>query len=198
MAPMSSTESSPELGPEHQGLLLDVARESIEHGLAHGRPLRVQATDFPPPLREPRASFVTLHRRGRLRGCIGTLEARRPLVEDVAANAYAAAFSDPRFPPLSSEELKDLDLSISILSPPEALHFDSEEDLLAQLRPGVDGLILEEGVHRGTFLPSVWSELPDRRRFLEHLKLKAGLPAGYWSDRIRVFRYTTRAIGKEA
>jgi AmmeMemoRadiSam system protein A len=187
--------SSSELGPEHQRLPLDVARESIEHGLAHGRPPRVSAGDFPPPLREPRASFVTLHRQGRLRGCIGTLEAHRPLVEDVAANAYAAAFSDPRFPPLSREELADLAISISILSPPQELHFDSEEDLLAQLRPGVDGLILQEGARRGTYLPSVWSELPDRRRFLEHLKLKAGLPSEYWSDSLRVFRYTAQGIG---
>jgi len=188
--------SSTELNHAKQRLLLDVARESIEHGLAHGRPLRVVVGDFAAPLREPRASFVTLHRQGRLRGCIGTLEAHRPLVDDVAANAYAAAFSDPRFPPLSREELADLDISISILSPPQQLAFDSE-DLLAQLRPGVDGLILQNNGRRGTFLPSVWSELPDRHRFLEHLKLKAGLPGGYWSDSIRAFRYTVQGIGKD-
>jgi AmmeMemoRadiSam system protein A len=189
--------SSTELSHAQQRLLLDVARESLEHGLAHGRPLTVVVGDFAAPLREPRASFVTLHRQGRLRGCIGTLEAHRPLVVDVAANAYAAAFSDPRFPPLSREELADLDLSISILSPPQQLAFDSEEDLRAQLRPGVDGLILQDNGRRGTFLPSVWSELPDRRRFLEHLKLKAGLPGGYWSDSIRAFRYTVQGIGKD-
>ncbi len=176
---------------EERETLRRLALASIEHGLAHGGPLEVQANDYPEALREPRACFVTLERRGDLRGCIGSLQAYRALVEDVTDNAFAAAFRDPRFPPLSERELQGLELHISVLSPAEPMEFDSEADLLAQIRPGIDGLILEEGHHRGTFLPSVWEQLPDAEHFLDHLKLKAGLPGHYWSDAIKVSRYTT-------
>ncbi len=178
---------------ESRRLLKEVARASIEHGLRHGRPLQPDPADYPPPLRERRASFVTLKRGGELRGCIGSLEAGRPLVVDVAHNAYAAAFRDPRFPPLQPEELRDLEISLSVLSPPEPLAFESEGDLLARLRPGVDGLILTDGHHRGTFLPSVWEQLPDPADFLRQLKLKAGLPPDHWSPGLRVERYTTES-----
>ncbi len=179
---------------EERILLREVAMAAIEFGLETGQQLKVDASRYPRPLREPRATFVTLNRRGELRGCIGSLEAYRPLVEDVAHNAYAAAFSDPRFPPLQKEELADLELHISVLSPTAPMHFSSEEDLLRQIRPGVDGLILEDGYHRGTFLPSVWESLPAPQDFLQHLKLKAGLPANYWSDSMRVLRYTTEVF----
>ncbi len=198
MAPMSSTDQHRSGGnglcEEERILLHRVAREAIEHGLETGRPLRVDTQRYPAPLREPRATFVTLKRDGQLRGCIGTLEAIRPLVDDVAHNAYAAAFGDPRFPPLQSAELDGLEIHISVLSPATPMQFDSEQDLLRQLRPGVDGLVLEDGYHRGTFLPAVWESLPEPRAFLQHLKLKAGLPADYWSDTIRVSRYTTETF----
>ena len=176
--------------------LLDVAEGSIRHGLAQGRPLPVSAAEHPEALQPERATFVTLERSGQLRGCIGSLEAHRPLVEDVAHNAFAAAFSDPRFPPLAETELADLVLSISVLSPAEPMVFESEPDLIGQLRPGVDGLILEEKGRRGTFLPAVWESLPQPRRFFEQLKLKAGLPPDYWSPTIRVSRYTTEAFSR--
>lgn len=192
MVPMSSNEIDPRF---HQ-TLLGLARESIVYGLRHGREPAVDPQDYPAELRVPRATFVTLHRKGALRGCIGSLEAYRPLLSDVVANAYAAAFSDPRFPSLTEPELDGLDISISVLTPPEEIHFRSEEDLLEQLRPGIDGVILQEDGRRGTFLPSVWEQLPDRRQFLEHLKLKAGLPPGYWSDTLRAHRYTAQEIGK--
>ena len=185
---------SDRLCEEERELLRKVARASIEHGLQTGRPLAVDTARYPRPLREPGASFVTLNEHGQLRGCIGSLEAIRPLVEDVAHNAYAAAYSDPRFPPLRASELPDLDLHISVLSPATPMQFDSEQDLIRQLRPGVDGLVLENGYHRGTFLPAVWESLPDPRDFLQHLKLKAGLPADYWSDTIRVSRYVTESF----
>ena len=142
-----------------------------------------------------RASFVTLHRQGELRGCIGHLEGVQPLVVDVAENAFAAAFRDPRFPPLAEPELAGLALHISVLTPATELEFESEQDLVAQLRPGIDGLILQEGAARGTFLPSVWESLPDPHQFLAQLKRKAGLPSDHWSERIRVFRYETEAFG---
>lgn len=192
---MSSTEAGQTtLGEADRRLLLDLARSSIRHGLAHHRPEPVDPADYPPALRAPRAVFVTLNRRGQLRGCIGHLEASQALVRDVADNAYAAAFRDPRFPPLTAAELEGLEVHISVLSPPEPLPVVSEADLLRQMRPGVDGLILEEDRHRGTFLPAVWESLPAPEQFLAHLKLKAGLSPGYWSDGIRVSRYTTETF----
>lgn len=175
----------------HQRQLLELARASIEHGLNTGKPLVPDPARFPQELRAKRATFVTLERNHELRGCIGMLEAVRPLVEDVAENAFSAAFKDPRFPPLEASELAGLEMHISILSPAEALLFDSEQSLIDQLRPGEDGLILEEGFRRGTFLPSVWESLPEPRQFLRHLKQKAGLPPTYWSDTVKVSRYGT-------
>lgn len=170
--------------------LLEIAENSIRHGLSKKCPLAVDLQNALPELREPGASFVTLERQGMLRGCIGTLEAHRPLAADVAHNAFQSAFRDPRFPPLDESELQGLEIHISVLSPAEPMTFDSEEDFIRQLRPGVDGVILEEGWHRGTFLPAVWEDLPDPRDFVQHLKLKAGLPADYWSKNIKAYRYT--------
>jgi uncharacterized protein len=179
------------LNKSEQSRLLELAKASINHGLQTGKPLRVDVDDYPPELAVPRATFVTLERRGDLRGCIGMLEAIRPMVEDVAENAFSAAFKDPRFPPLTTEELADVDLQISILTPAEPMTFSSEADLIAQLQPGIDGLIMQEGFRRGTFLPSVWEQLPDPHDFVQHLKQKAGLPSQYWSKSLKVFRYRT-------
>jgi AmmeMemoRadiSam system protein A len=176
-------------------ILLDLAKDSIRHGLQSGTPLKINPADFPPELLLPRATFVTLHKHRQLRGCIGMLKAVRPLAEDIAENAFAAAFRDYRFPPLSADEFDQLEIHLSILTPPEPIAFTSEEDLLAQLRPGEDGLIIEEDGRRGTFLPSVWENLPDPKQFLRHLKQKAGLPADYWSDNLRFYRYRTEMIG---
>jgi AmmeMemoRadiSam system protein A len=193
MAPISLNNFSPILSPSHKQLLLQLAGESIKKGLC-GDTLTVRTTDYPEPITLLRATFVTLHVDEKLRGCIGTLEARRTMVEDVVSNAYGAAFRDTRFPTLTWPEYERLDIHISILSQPEPVQFTSEEDLLAQLRPQVDGLIIEEGIYRGTFLPTVWEQLPEPREFLRHLKYKAGLPPDYWSSRIRVQRYTTESI----
>ncbi len=179
-------------------LLLRLARDSIRHGLETGRPLMVDPADFPHTLQQQRAAFVTLNRNGALRGCIGHLEAIQPLVSDVAENAFAAAFRDPRFPPLSPAEFDDIEIHISVLTPATPMQFTSERDLIAQLRPGRDGLILEEGPYRGTFLPSVWESLPTPEAFLRHLKQKAGLPPDYWSDHIRVSRYETESFSEVA
>jgi AmmeMemoRadiSam system protein A len=185
---------TPSLSPQQRQTLLDIARRSIRHGLDRGVALPVNAADFEPPLRADRASFVTLKHHGELRGCIGHLEASLPLVEDVAENAYAAAFRDPRFPPLDDAEYDGLQLHISVLTPAAPLPCDCEDDLLRQMRPFKDGLILADGIHRGTFLPSVWEQLPDPRDFLRHLKQKAGLPESYWSPTLRVFRYETESF----
>ena len=173
--------------------LLELARASIRAGL-EGDEARVRAADYPAALQAPRASFVTLNVAAQLRGCIGTLEAHQPLVLDVAQNAFAAAFRDPRFPALGRDEFARIEIHISVLSVPEPVPVASEADLLARLRPGVDGLIIEEGYRRGTFLPAVWESLPEPSEFLRHLKRKAGLPADYWSAGIRIRRYTVESI----
>lgn len=180
----------------HQSQLLELAKKSIRHGLETGKPLAINPDDFPAGLIEPRATFVTLHINHQLRGCIGMLKAVRPLAEDVAQNAFAAAFKDPRFPPLEENELNSLEIHISILTPSEPMTFVSEEDALAQLQPGIDGLILEDGNRRGTFLPSVWETLSQPRQFLRNLKQKAGLPPDYWSDTIRISRYRTEEFSE--
>ena len=130
---------------------------------------------------------------GPLRGCIGTLQAHRPLREDVEANAVAAATRDPRFPPLSRAELEDAIVEVSVLSAPTALPVADEAELLARLRPGVDGVILSDAGHRATFLPQVWEQLPDPADFLAHLRRKAGLPAGHWGRGLTIETYTVTA-----
>jgi len=129
-----------------------------------------------------------------LRGCIGTLTAHQAVIADVAYHAHAAAFSDPRFPALRENELDDLDIHISVLSEPQIISFSSEADLLAQLRPGIDGLILRDLGRTGTFLPSVWESLPQVKDFWQQLKRKAGLPANHWSKSLEVLRYTTESF----
>ncbi|MEN8129982.1 MAG: AmmeMemoRadiSam system protein A [Pseudomonadota bacterium] len=183
-----------EIDSLYHPLLLELAHQAIAYGLQRGKQMVIHVEDYPPPLRQQRATFVTLKITGDLKGCIGTLEAYRSLIEDVAGNAHAAAFSDPRFNPVTRAQRDSLQVSISVLGPSEEMTFADENDLLEQLRPGTDGLILKQAKRRGTFLPAVWEFLPDRGQFLEHLKLKAGLPSGYWSDDIRVFRYTTQTI----
>ena len=178
------------LTKENQLLLRDLAYQSIRHGLDTGQALEIDIAQYPAELQTKKATFVTLHRNNELRGCIGILKPVRPLAEDVAYNAWAAAFSDSRFIPLSAKELDDLDIHISILGTPEEMDFTSEDDLVKQIRPGIDGLIMEEGFNKGTFLPSVWESLTDSHTFLNHLKLKAGLPANHWSNNIKVMRYT--------
>ena len=183
------------LSAADRATLLDVARASIQHGLRHRQALAVNPDDYPETLRPLRATFVTLETGGQLRGCIGALVAYLPLVQDVAVHAYAAAFEDPRFPELRPDELPKLEIFISVLSPPEPMRFSSEEDLLAQVRPGVDGLILQLHQYRATFLPAVWESLPDPDLFLTQLKHKAGLPLDFWSPELRVERYTTEYFG---
>jgi MEMO1 family protein len=175
-------------------LLLQVARRSIENGLSHGVPLPIDAADFPAQLKERGATFVTLEVDGELRGCIGTIRPHRPLVEDVAENAFASAFTDGRFGPITRPELRTLTIHLSILSPLQPIDFHSEADLLRQIRPGIDGLLWEEGVFRGTLLPSMWDSLETPQEFLACLKAKAGLPEDHWSSSVKVFRFTAQSI----
>jgi len=166
-------------------VLLALARAAIAS--AFGETCRTDQSA--PWLRARGACFVTLTVGGELRGCVGSTEPRHSLLEAVPATARAAAFDDPRFPPLSASELESTCISVSLLSPLEPLPARSEEQALQRIRPHVDGLLLEYGRHRATFLPQVWEELPDGRELLGHLRLKAGLPGNFWADEIRLYRY---------
>ena len=182
----------------HDELLLSLARRSIEEGLGRRAPPDppAPAQDWAGTLLEPAASFVTLKRLGLLRGCRGLLEPARRLFEDVWLNAWSSAYDDPRFPPLAASELDDLDIGISLLSPLERVTARSEQELLGQLEPGRHGLVLALGPRRATFLPQVWSSLPEAERFLSELKAKAGLPRDFWSPQMEAWRYTARSVGE--
>jgi AmmeMemoRadiSam system protein A len=166
--------------------LLALARASIGQALGQS----IAPADMPAWLQEPGACFVTLTQQGQLRGCIGSLQAHRSLGEDVRANAVASALRDPRFPALKAAELDRTQVEVSVLSPMEPLAFGNEAQALAQLRPQVDGVVLEYAGHRGTFLPQVWEQLPTAAEFMRHLKRKAGLPEDFWADGVRLQRYT--------
>ncbi len=172
--------------PELGTTLLTLARNAI--AAYFGQP-GTAAVDMP-ELHEMGATFVTLTEHGQLRGCIGSLEAWRPLLADVQANARSAALRDPRFKPLTAEELPLTRVEVSLLTPAEPMSFASEADALAQLRPDRDGVIFIAGRHRATFLPQVWEQLPDPAVFMAHLKQKAGLPASYWGPDVRLERYS--------
>jgi len=182
------------LDTEKGKVLLHLARAAI------GSELGFDSHDYPRTawLDEPGATFVTLMLNGRLRGCIGSLEAHRPLIDDVRHNAAAAAFRDPRFMPLNEVEFADTAIEVSVLGAPERISFSSEADALAQLHRGEDGVILEYGPHRATYLPQVWAHLPDPQSFVEELKVKAGLPEDFWSDDIKLSRYTVQKFSEVA
>lgn len=170
-------------------ILLSIARQSIRHGVKMGVPLQVDVDNYLSELQQKAATFVTLTKDGKLRGCMGSLKALDPLVENVSRNAFSAAFNDYRFNSVEVDEVENLKIEISLLTEPEEMHVISEEDLLSQLHPGEDGLIIKEGAHSATYLPSVWDVLPEKEDFVGELKLKAGLPRNYWSDSFHVSRY---------
>ncbi len=174
--------------------LREIARESIRFGLVRARPPALPGGDLQGELGAPGAAFVTLHLHGRLRGCIGSLEPQRALAEDVNQNAFAAAFEDTRFPPVGADEEPGLSLHISRILPATPLPCRDEADLLNRLRPGTDGLILQCGNRRATFLPAVWEDLPAPREFLRHLKAKAGLAPDFWDASLRFDRYETESF----
>jgi AmmeMemoRadiSam system protein A len=170
------------------GILLQIARAAIAESLGLSvAEKQLRDEDW---LQQKGACFITLMQQDQLRGCIGTLEAHRALIDDVRTNAKAAAFKDTRFSPLTSDEFNTAQIELSLLSPMQALSFTSEQDALSQLQSGVDGVVFEYGYQRSTFLPQVWEQLPDAKTFMAHLKHKAGLPADFWADDIKLSRYT--------
>lgn len=193
------------LGEADQGLLdrhgrelLHLMARTISDGFTSNTLPDVALGSFAETLRQERATFVTLELNGRLRGCIGSIVANRPLAQDVAENAFRAAFRDPRFPKLTPREVEGLTLSLSVLSPMSPMHFKDEADLLTQLRPGKDGLMIQDADKRSVFLPQVWEQLPHRRDFLNHLKAKAGMVSGHWSSGFKAWRFTVRKLSPVA
>ena len=179
--------------PTEQGkVLLPIARAAISRALN----VPHTADEAAPWLSEHGACFVTLTQYGELRGCIGTLQAHRPLLADVKSNAVSAALRDPRFAPLSAAELDITVVEISLLSPTQAMDFRNEAEALAQLRPDVDGIVFEYGSYRSTFLPQVWEQLPQPREFMAHLKRKAGLPGDFWAENVKLSRYTVTKMSE--
>jgi AmmeMemoRadiSam system protein A len=170
---------------ERGKILLPIARAAIARALS----LPHAADETAPWLGEHGACFVTLTQDGELRGCIGTLQAHRSLLADIKSNAVSAALRDPRFSPLTTEELDITAVEISLLSPTKAMEVRHEADALAQLRPGEDGIVFEYRHYRSTFLPQVWEQLPQPHQFMAQLKRKAGLPADFWVEGIRLSRY---------
>jgi AmmeMemoRadiSam system protein A len=185
-----------ELSESDKTRLLEIARQSIETGLEGGKPFRLNSEQLNGTLAAGLGVFVTLTQLEQLRGCMGALESPDPLVHTVSSCAYNAAFRDPRFSQLNAGELSNTNIEISVLSQMESLVVTDRENLLSQLRPQVDGLLLEDGGYRSTFLPKVWEKLPDPGEFLEHLLLKAGLSLDYWSETIRFQRYHTISFGE--
>lgn len=192
MAPSYCFELS---GPERRHLL-DVARTALSHGLASTQPPQPQLHEAPPALQRKSAAFVTLLSAGRLRGCIGSIEATEPLLWAVADAAHGAGFRDPRFDALQAHEFLEVTIEISVLSPLEALSVASRDELFASLRPEQDGLMLKDGERKATFLPKVWEQLPDQDQFLDQLMLKAGLDAQHWSAQLQFFRYQALTFGE--
>lgn len=178
------------LDVDQQAEIFSRIKQTILNGLEGKSPEILDSEDE--LLNSPAACFVTLTIEKQLRGCIGSLKATSPLIQDAMNNAYKAAFQDPRFPPMTEAETEELDIELSILTTPEPMdNIHAKEDLLAQLEPKQDGIILYDDFHRATFLPSVWKQLPDKEQFVDHLMFKAGLAE--WHDKIRCERYSVEA-----
>lgn len=175
--------------------LLYLAKETIRLQSTENKLLIFDPDKYNQLLHIRMPTFVTLKKKGMLRGCMGSLYSQERLAENVINNSIRAGFIDPRFPKLTPEELDDLSLTISILSPMETMYFSNENELKAQLRQGIDGLVLSYQHYQATFLPSVWDSIGTKEEFIEHLKLKMGLPANFWSEDMKALRYTTEIIG---
>jgi AmmeMemoRadiSam system protein A len=185
-----------DLSADEQACLLEIARQSILHGLDSGTALQVDVAKLEANLRVDSAVFTTLTIAGNLRGCIGSLQPSAPLAQAVANTAFSAAYQDRRFAKVQVDEIEKLRIEVAVLSALELIEADSRQVLLDSLQPGVDGLLLEDRGHRSTFLPKVWEKITTPNEFVEQLMRKAGLAAGYWSSTIRCYRYHSTSFGE--
>ena len=190
MAPSSSID----LTPAEAAHLLAIARDAIERGTRGGRSPQPPAQEG--VFAQPAATFVTLTQAGRLRGCMGSLQPTEPLAVSVAHNAFNAALRDPRFAPLTPAETGATHIDLAVLSPLRPLAVASREEALAALRPGIDGLLIDDGEHHATFLPKVWEQLPAPQDFLAQLLVKAGLRRDDWTDAMRCYCYTAATFAE--
>jgi MEMO1 family protein len=181
-----------EVVKRYGAMMNDVARRAIM-----GDRTSYPSQTLPPELKRNGASFVTLRKAGSLRGCCGSVTARKPLVEDIKANATRSAFRDPRFTPLQPREWEKVSLTVTLLSPLEPMRFENEADLLSQLQPHRDGLLIEDAGRQAVFLPAVWEQLTGKEEFLAHLKAKAGLPPSHWSPSFHASRFITTQTVEE-
>lgn len=178
------------LNKTEQEILIRIAREAIEKAVRGDSPQKLDIDALPTSLQEHGASFVTLTINGRLRGCIGTLEAHQPLANDVQEHAIAAALHDFRFPPVRPEELSRIAIEVSVLSPNRPFQYEGSKELVEKLQPQIDGVILQDGFRKATFLPQVWDQLPDPAEFLTHLCVKMGAAGDLWRKKpLQVFTY---------
>lgn len=186
--------NKPHLTTDLQQQAIQLARESIQYGFTHNKPLEIDVKQFPPDLQQTLSCFVTLNRHHQLRGCIGHLSASQALVLDIVENAFSAAFKDPRFLPLKPKEWPDTTIEISVLGEAYEVAIASESDLINKLRPNIDGLILKSGYQQATFLPSVWETLPNPKDFVHHLKQKAGISSHHWPNNMQCYFYQTQSF----
>jgi AmmeMemoRadiSam system protein A len=175
-------------------ILLDIAKEAIKVKFKNTTINKEELIKKYPELKEEGAVFVTLKEKGNLRGCIGSIIAHRPLIDDLIHNAQSAAFKDPRFIPLREEELNDIEIEVSLLTPYKELPYKDKEDLKKKIKPNIDGVILKYGSHQATFLPQVWEELPDFELFFAHLCQKAGLRANCLDYHPEIYIYQVEKI----
>ncbi|MEA3326570.1 MAG: AmmeMemoRadiSam system protein A [Chloroflexota bacterium] len=181
---------SQSINQAEQKTLLKIAREALEHSVRGQVLTEIKLEELPPALQVNGASFVTLTKNESLCGCIGTLEAYQPLPVDVQEHAVAAALQDPRFPIVQPQECRMIKIEVSILTQKVPLQYKGAQDLIDKIRPGIDGLVLQDGFRKATFLPQVWEKLPDPEEFLSHLCMKMGAPAGLWRKKpLQVYAY---------
>jgi uncharacterized protein len=186
------------LNKTEQKILLKIAREALEQSVRGKTIPEINLSALPPTLQEHGASFVTLTQNSRLRGCIGTLEAYQPLAKDVQEHAMAAALQDPRFPQVQPAELTQIHIEVSALSPKTPLPYQNPDDLLKKIRPNIDGVVLEDGHRKATFLPQVWEKVPDKQQFLSHLCMKMGSPEDLWRKKpLTVSTYQVQEFDEE-
>jgi len=179
-----------QLTQQDQNTLLSIARDAIERSVRKQGLAEFSFSELTPSLKADGASFVTLTKDGSLRGCIGTLEAYQPLAKDVQEHAVAAALQDPRFPPVHPQECPLIEIEVSVLTPKVSLEYEEPQDLIEKIRPGIDGVVIQDGFRKATFLPQVWEKLPSHEEFLTHLCMKMGTQGYLWREKqLKVFLY---------